>query len=171
MNDISGMLNTIVAPKLKEGLIRELSEQGHRLTGAVENSIAHQVTTIPSGYMLTITALSYAIQLERGVSAKNIPYRPGNRKGSGKTSQYIQGLIRFAELRGMKNPKSAAFAIAYKHSKEGMPTRGSYRYSSNGRRKNFIDATLDKVGTEIERDITSAIWADVDKSIKVMKLA
>ena len=57
----------------------------------------------------------------------------------------------------MKNPLGAAFAIAKTQKREGMPTKGSYKFSSNGRRKNWRSFTLNQYLPQSLR-----IFADAD---------
>lgn len=146
---------------LKQATNEELAGQGHRLTGSLEGSIANQIDEIPNGWQMLVTMAHYAGYLERGVKAENIPFSPGSGK---KNSLYIEGLTKFAELRGMTNPKSAAFAIAHAHKNQGMPTwkggkggRGSYSYSQNGRRTGFAAQVLEENEDKIREIISSEI--------------
>ena len=59
--------------------------------------------------------------------------------------------------RSLKQAKAAAFATAHKHKEEGMPTRGSKRFSNNGRRLNFITEST-KASKEI--DLTAELILD-----------
>jgi len=113
----------------------ELKAQGHRLTGNLERSLQYEVEKKLNTITGKIYIAEYGVILDKGVKPSRIPYS----KGSGaKTSEYIAGLTRFFELRGLdfKEAKGAAFATAYKQkiAREGMPTRNSYTFSSNGRR-------------------------------------
>ena len=133
--------------EIKKGLQKELQQQGHRLTGALENSLQYEVRTEGNQVIAVMTANDYGVYVEFGVPASRIPYG-GNRRGGsgGGKSKYIQGLVRFFELRGVHGLEalSAAFATARKHKREGMPTRSSYAFSENGRRTGFVRATLDR---------------------------
>ena len=109
----------------------ELEAQGHRLTGALEESVQYRVfsrgSTVVVGEM---SSLSYGFAIELGVPASRIPY--SGRSGRGGRSAYIQGLVRFFELRGLepREALSAAFATATVHKREGMPTASSFGFSS-----------------------------------------
>ena len=152
---------------LQKRLIAELRAQGHRLTGALEDSISFDVQTDGNTITAVMTALDYGLVMEFGVSASRIPYGGG----SGGTSKYIQGLVRFFTLRGLgsREALSAAFATAKKHKREGMPTRGSFAFSSNGRRTGFVQNTLEQylpqltetIGTESGRMIELVIGDDI----------
>lgn len=128
--------------QLTKVIIKEFVNQGHSLTGAFEQSI--KFNTILDDESLTEQVLVnfYGSFLDRGVKASNIPYERGS--GAGK-SAYIDALTRYASLRmGLsgKQAKSAAFAIATNHKKHGMPSPGSYQYSNNNRRTDWIDNVL-----------------------------
>jgi hypothetical protein len=70
---------------------------------------------------------------------------------------------------GSREALSAAFATAKKHKREGMPSRGSYAFSSNGRRTGFVKNTLeqylplltDLIGTESGRVVDLIIGDDI----------
>jgi len=152
---------------LQKRLIAELQAEGHRLTGALEKSIQYEVKVEGDTITAVMTALDYGLVMEFGVPANRIPYG----KGGGGTSKYIQGLVRFFTLRGLgsREALSAAFATAKKHKREGMPTRGSYAFSSNGRRTGFVKNTLeqylplltDLIGTESGRVVDLIIGDDI----------
>jgi hypothetical protein len=92
------------------------------------------------------------------VSASNIPF---SGVGGGGKSAYIQGLIAYAlkklRVRTMTEAKSAAFAIAYTQKKEGMPTSGSLRFSSTGKRTDWISDTFSNNAAAIRAFMLRAI--------------
>lgn len=135
---------------IKRGLIKELQAQGHHLTGALENSIQYEIKVEPGQISAVMTANDYGIFVEFGVPAGRIPFGGNKGKGGGK-SKYIQGLVRFFELKGLSGREAlgAAFATAHKHKREGMPTRSSYAFSSNNRRTGFIRNTLEQYLPEL----------------------
>lgn len=122
----------------------EIEEQGHNLTGRLSKELEGRVTSAANSVIGTILIEEYGEFVNRGVRAGNIPF--SGRTGRGGTSAYIQGLIRFFNLRGVSGSDAvrAAFATANIHRREGMPSRGSYRFSRNGYRKGFIDHRLDE---------------------------
>lgn len=141
----------------------EFIDQGHNLTGRGARSV-EQVPTFGSNYEgFQIKYIKYLIYVNKGVRKDRIPFtRRGRRRtgGPGRTSKYIEGLKQFAKLRGMGNGDKEltriAFAIAMKHKKEGMPTRGSLRYSSTGRRKGFQDVVLRENRQLIDQKVREA---------------
>lgn len=146
-----------LAKKLKS----ELEAQGHRATGRLADSI--EAVNGGSEFLLVSEILmeSYWNNVNYGVSASKIPY--SGRNGRGGTSLYIQGLINWAKVikpnLSEKEAKSFAFAVANKHKKEGMPTRGSYAYSNNGRRLRFVETALIGFEAQLEKDLDLDLFA------------
>lgn len=130
--------------RLQTDLRTELKAQGHYLTGRLHDSIEYEIEYSPGIVTATMECEDYGLSMEFGVPAQNIPYTPGS--GSGGTSQYIQGLIRFWNLRGVTGREGvrAAFATARKHKREGMPTRASYAFSTTGARTGFASTVLER---------------------------
>jgi hypothetical protein len=120
----------------------ELKGQGHVNTGKLLNSVKAGVHGSGDEINLDIEMNNYHVYLEHGVKASKIPY--GGKRSGAKRSKYIEGLIKFFQSKGrsLKEAKSAAFATANVQSKEGMPTSGSYRFASNGRRLKFINESI-----------------------------
>jgi hypothetical protein len=152
---------------IKEKIVEKLKAQGHDNTGNLIESIEIDVENISRAAVGNFYMEDYYIFLEDGV--KNVPYTRGG--GSGGFSQYIKGLIKWWRSKGLNNAnsRSAAFATANKHSKEGMPTNNAYRFSKDGTRLNFLSDTLAKheekmlelfernVGTKIELIFTNVL--------------
>jgi len=158
-----------IAKHLIPALSEEIRKQGHRLTGALEKSFEHRTKNVTDGVDIEFWRNNYGRFVNRGVRASRIPY--SGRSGTGGTSKYIQGLKRFAELRGMGRGKRAlqiAFAIAAKHRKEGMPTRPSFRFSKNGRRKGFEDWTLKEQENKIAAIATDKMLTAIDLDVMGM---
>ena len=141
----------------KRLIAEEWIAQGHNLSGAFIEAIQSEVeqsggNTIISWY--DTTERGYGAILNRGVTHEKIPFSPGS---GAKTSKYIAGLFRYVKLRmAVSDDKQAlgiAFAIAYKHKKEGMPTKDSAIYSSTGRRIGFIEDMEPKLLEAVERMI------------------
>jgi len=129
-----------------EAVKLELAAQGHRLTGALIDSVTYQVKQNATGAMIEGLLLDYGIPVNTGVPASRIPYS-GGRSGGG-ASAYIRGLQLFAQLKFRVSKKEAlgiAFAIANKHKKEGMPTQRSKRFSKTGKRTGAIKDGLQNV--------------------------
>lgn len=147
------------AEKVIQNAKYELRQQGHYVTGKTENSFRYEIRWISANTIrCEIWANESAIILNHGVAAQKVPYFPN----SGRTkSKYIEALLLWAanirpEL-SEKERKSFVFAVAKKAKKEGHPTRGSYRYSKNSRRKDWIkfgvDANIQDIMNELDFNI------------------
>ena len=159
---------TLIAFRVGELLVDEIRDQiavqGHNMTGSLSKSVEHKTKITSDGVIIQFLLNEYGVPVNTGVAAPRIPY--GGNTGA-KVSKYIQGLIRFAKIRFRvteKQAKGIAFAIANKQKKEGMPTRGSFRYSKNGKRTNYIeDAVLLKTKQiealigDLENELINAI--------------
>ncbi len=144
----------ILAKQIGELIVDELRRQyrlqGHNLTGKLIASIEDKVMLTVTGAKVQVLIVDYGVIINNGTPASRIPYTPGS--GRGGTSKYIQGLQNFARLRMGLNAREAlsvAFAIAKKQSKEGMPTKGSFRFSKNGKRTGAIEDTLEIIDNKI----------------------
>lgn len=135
---------TDLATFLITDLRKELSDQGHMLTGKLAESIEMTDIKLRNGDPEAFVALeTYYYHVDRGVRSNRIPYNPGSGR---KSSKYIDGLIRFWMIKkglSESEAKRAAFALARKHKREGMPTQSSWAFSNNGRRTGFLEDTLD----------------------------
>lgn len=123
---------------------KSLKDQGHVLTGTLLRSIKALSVEANGIIAAYIEMEDYFEVVDKGVSSNNIPFNPGS---GNKTSKYINALIRFFKLRGLSNKraKSAAFATAYVHKREGMPTKRSSVFSVNGRRTGFVSKNINAV--------------------------
>jgi hypothetical protein len=157
-DDISLLAITVVA--------NEWRAQGHELSGSavkqMETVIREEIATIViEGYIPDYMAINNS-----GVTAARIPYTPNSGRPP---SKYISGLIDYVKRRMGKSDKEAkgiAFAIASKHKKEGMPTKGSVRFSTTGKRTGFIEQALDKNSPKFIELIENAITFSVEATIE-----
>jgi hypothetical protein len=148
---------------ITEELRKSWEAQGHNMTGKVIDELEWVVEEETDRIVVELWMLGYGVIIDRGVKASNIPFSGTGQEGG--KSKYIEGLTRYAEKR-MSLPRrealSVAFAIAYTHKKEGLPSRGSYRFSSTGKRKEwatdvfrgketFIREQLKKIFTKVFR--------------------
>jgi hypothetical protein len=144
----------------------EWRAQGHELSGSavkqMETVIREEIATIViEGYIPDYMAINNS-----GVTAARIPYTPNSGRPP---SKYISGLIDYVKRRmgkSDKEAKSIAFAIASKHKKEGMPTKGSVRFSTTGKRTGFIEQALDKNSPKFIELIENAITFSVEATIE-----
>lgn len=150
---------------LNEALMDEWEAQGHKMTGAVYKEIEYKIkqtvdTLTLSGYMPF-----YGNIIASGTPEHKIPY--SGRSGRGGVSKYIEALQRYAQWKmGITDPKkslSVAFAIATVQKRSGMPTPGSYRYSSSGKRKDWVEEAF----KNNEDKITEAVRGMSHEFLKV----
>ena len=151
----------------------EIQNQGHNATGNLSKSLTFEIKDSDSdGFLGVIFGNDYAFPLNSGVPANRVPFNP-KRRGNGGTSRYITALLQWAETvrpeLDEKNRRSFVWAVATKHSREGMPTRGSYSFSRNGERKNFVQRTIDKHINSLAasiggRDLADRIAAEILKA-------
>ena len=126
--------------RIVDDLRQELVTQGHNATGKLSQSLKHKVKVESNAIILTIDASYYAKWVEHGRRAGKRPP--------------IEVLFNWVKTKGIastdKRARSIAFAIATAIGRKGTPLRGSYAYSKNGRRKDFIKITLKKNKADIE---------------------
>lgn len=146
--------------QLSQNLKKELRDQGHYLTGALEQSVQSRFVSNSDGVTLEMVALDYINDLETGI--------PGNQIDVTDAS-YIEGLARYAKLRfGLKSDRQAlraAFRIAAKHRKEGMPTRNSYQFSSTGERTEAVQTSYDEHARDNEKLLEDTFSTELDELI------
>lgn len=149
----------------------ELDKQGHNNSGALADSMSFEVNLVGSSIIAEMFALDYAIILDTGVKPTRIPYNRGSGAG---TSDYITGLINYFRSKGFgeDEAKGFTFATANVQKREGMPTRNSFEFSSNGRRTGFIDASHETINLEsrmvalIEGSLEARFYKMFDEKIK-----
>lgn len=150
-------------------LRKELAAQGHNLTSELSKSISHAVDNYRSGLSLSISYLKYGIYVNNGVRPERVPFG-GGRSGA-KTSLYIQALIDWVKERRLAEGTQAvgmAIAIARKHAKEGIPSIGSRKFSSNGRRVGFQNITIANNLDKIEEATQSGIQVSVNTTLDII---
>jgi len=137
-------------------LQKELIEQGHKATGNLVNSFEQRVIELPNSIVIEILMDEYGIYVNEG------------RKSGGKKVP-INVLVDWIEKRaiasGDKEVKSLAFAIQQTIHKEGMPTKGSFKFSNNGRRKGFIDFVIDNELDEVYNELEQQVFEGYDDAI------
>lgn len=158
---------------LQTAFREELKAQGHVNTGKLSDSITYNIELVSTAIIATMYMEEYGVPVDTGVSAANIPYR--GRSGAA-TSKYIQGLISYFQSKGLAETeaKRAAFATANKHKQEGMPTRNSFSYSSNGRRTTFAEATInnniDRLFETIEKGLSDGYEVQFNDFIRKISI-
>ena len=142
-------------------LQKELIEQGHEATGNLVNSFEGRTVVLPNKIVVDILMDDYGTYVNEG-------RKPGGKKVP--INVLVEWIEKRAIANGDKEVKNLAFAIQQTIFKEGSPTSNSYKFSSNGRRKGFIDFVianeLDEVLDEFGDEIFEDFEARMDSIIK-----
>lgn len=121
-----------ISKRFVEIAAKELEDQGHVLTGALQKM---EIDT-----KIKLSSVVSEILMEEYFDRINDGRPSGTYTDVRKLTTYFQR----RGLQGNEAPR-AAFATSRKHYLEGMPTRASYRFSRNGRRTGFIDQSILKI--------------------------
>lgn len=134
----------------------ELIEQGHKATGNLVNSFEQRFLELPNSLVLEILMDDYGKYVDSG-----------RRKGAKKVplDVLIAWIERKAIVNGDKEIKSLAFAIQQTIFKEGSPTKGSFKFSNNGRRKGFIDFVIENKLNFVYTELEKQVFEDYDASV------
>lgn len=149
MNDLDTLLNSI-GEVVKKAVIYNFKLQDHVMTGDLIDTINYKIQTTDIGGRVDFYLNDYGMYQNYGVTAAQI------KKPFAKPR--IEGLQRFAKIKlGISDEKEAlrvAFAIAKKHSIEGMPTNNS---KSMGKKTGAINDALKDVEKEVAELIEKAM--------------
>lgn len=135
---------------LCDALRNEIKAQGHEDTGELVKSIRYEMKRTGNKISATIFA------------AEQIDYINRKLRFRGVSRAQVDALTKWWKRKGKndKEAKSAAWATAKAHEKQGMPTRGSYAFSKNNRRigalQNSIDQSLDDFTLYFKTNFKSA---------------
>ena len=140
-------------------LQKELLEQGHKATGNLINSFEQRVIELPNSIVIEILMDEYGIYVN-----------DGRRKAKSKTEYVpIQNLIDWVERKGIasgdRDVKNAAYAIRENIFKQGIPTKNSFQFSNNGRRKGFIDFVIDNELDTAINELEEQVFEGYDDAI------
>ena len=139
-----------------KALQMELIEQGHKATGNLVNSFEQRALSLPNSLVLEILMDDYGVYVNNGRKAggKKVPI-----------DVLVAWIERKAIVSGDKKVKSLAFAIQQTIHKEGSPTKGSFRFSNNGRRKGFIDFVISEELNDIYNELEEQVFKGYDAAI------
>ena len=144
-------------------LQKELLGQGHKATGNLINSFEQRVIELPNSIVIEILMDEYGIYVNEGrkTGGKKVPI-----------SVLVEWIERKAIASGDKDVKSLAFAIQNTIHKEGIPTKGSFKFSNNGRRKGFIDFVIDNELDDVYNELEKEVFEGYDDAIAtIVKLS
>ena len=151
MNPLAESLKA-AARNVNSEIAKELRAQGHYLTGALEASLKADVTDEEA----TGSAYQYLIKLSEGVPANQIQFN----------AQALAEMTRYVQLRmGYQGTKAARVAalILQKQQQEGNPTKGSFAFSANGRRKGAIEYGFRAAEKGVDNRLSSGIVKYLDE--------
>lgn len=139
-----------------KALQMELIEQGHKATGNLVNSFEQRALSLPNSLVLEILMDDYGVYVNNGrqKGGKKVPI-----------DVLVAWIERKAIVSGDKKVKSLAFAIQQTIHKEGSPTKGSFRFSNNGRRKGFIDFVISEELNDIYNELEEQVFKGYDAAI------
>lgn len=143
---------------LERDLAKELRDQGHYLTGALERSINSKTRSTGTGAALDVEALDYINDLNEGVPASQIQV----------DTAYVQELAAYAQKRFGVSGKAAlraGYNIARKHAIEGNPTKASYQFSNTGDRLHAIEDSYEKNEALYDQQIETGLSQELDDLI------
>jgi hypothetical protein len=137
-------------------LQKELIGQGHEATGNLVNSFEQRVIPIPDGMALEILMDDYGTYVNNGRKAggKKVPI-----------SVLVEWIERKAIVNGNREVKSLAFAIQQTIFKEGSPTAGSFKFTTNGRRAGFIDFVIDNELDDVFEELQQEVFKGFDETV------
>jgi hypothetical protein len=153
-------------------MVIELVAEGHKATGQLMKSVARETTVLLNVIQTEISYYDYGRAVNTGVAANRIPFKMGS---GAKTSKFITALIAWVRFKGIaggldKNIRNCAFAIARRMKIEGSPTRGAFKFTSNGRRIEWNDYVIltqmpyieNEVGTVADAYLANAFWSKIE---------
>jgi hypothetical protein len=140
-------------------LQKELIQQGHQASGNLVNSFEQRVIEVPNSIVIEILMDEYGIYVNEGrkTGGKKVPI-----------NVLVEWIERKAIVNGDKEVKSLAFAIQQTIHKEGIPTKGSFKFSNNGRRKGFIDFVINNELDNAINELEEQVFEGYDETIATM---
>ena len=170
---LNATINAAVAELIKD-IQNELAAQGHNLSGRLSRSLTQKIYERGQEVINDVEMLKYGAYQNEGVKPSRIPFGRAKTGSPGGTSKFIQALQQWVRDRGIaQNDKTAlriAFAIAKKMKKEGMPNRGAKKYSSNGRRRGFINVPFARGRVRTEKRIAEGVQTSVGDMLEAVIL-
>lgn len=128
---------------INEIIRKESTDQGHYLTGAMEDSFDSTQTTKGKAAVMEGFAVYYTKFVNEGLPPESASFKQ------------FPFLVEYFKKRGLggqddRDAKAAAAATIKKWMKEGMPTQSSKRFSKTGSRTNMIENAI--IGNENKID-------------------
>jgi len=140
----------------------ELEQQGHRATGRSIKSLTPKVYRDGSDIVMEISGVKSLKYVNDGVRGARVRY----------SKQVILDWLKVIGVGANDKERESIFwKIRTIHKREGIPSKGSYKYSKNGHRKNWVarstkDLQKDALKYIDIAKINKSIILDIYKSIK-----
>jgi len=138
-------------------LVEEIKMQGHNDTGKLINSFESTETETGKKTTIEILFFNYGMFLNYG-------RKPGSYVPFAVLFDWVKRRLNLSGLQA----RSATFAINQKIFKEGSPTKGALKYSSTGKRTQFIDDALKRKDKEITEAISEYCASVISKKIDII---
>lgn len=170
--------NNPVTELLTRETVDTLVAQGHVATSGLIKSVSGAVNVLLNETRYEMSMFDYGLIVDKGVKPERVPFTP-RRVGQVKRtrpSRYVTALMDWVRVKGLttgleKEVRAMAFAIARKHKREGIPTKGSARFSQTGKRLDFIQETISRVDDRITQLISDQFETAILEAInQVLKL-
>ena len=135
----------------RDEMALEARAQGHYQTGAGESSLEIEVKESTTGLQGVITGQGYLLVVNAGLPPERIRYP-------------IRVMIQYFRRHGLSDREAtrAAWATRTIHKRTGMPTRGSYAFSSTGERKGFLTRAIDRGLSKVSKLFETRLPAKID---------
>ena len=137
---------------------KELRQQGHYLTGALEQSIIEKETLTQSDIIIEAFGFAYIQDLEQGIPAEKIVINVNS----------LSEMTKYVELRmGYKgrNAAKVALRILQKQKIEGNPTEASKRFSKDGERLHAVAKTFERNEAKYFEMIDAEVMLVIDNAL------
>lgn len=157
--------------KLRKDTYNEITAQGHYASGRFRDSLEYNKKELKAGEGKGVTSRGFTATLKISAGSNNSKLKLNEVQSPMDLS--LSKILRWMSAKNAgKNPNKFEYdtekekrAIAHKIRKairkEGVPTKGAYSKSNNGRRTKFIDVPYAKNKIDIDRKILPAIVDDV----------
>jgi len=124
---------------IEAGIRKESRDQGHYLTGAMEESLDAENRKEKGADILEGVAVKYTEYVNQGLPKESASFKQ------------FPFLVEYFKLRGLQEEeaKRAAAATIRVWQKEGMPTKASSRFSKNKKRQEMIEDAIKKVSERL----------------------
>lgn len=140
-----------------QSAINELKEQGHIISVKVpgysetlEDSFSYSIDRDDERILVTISGNEYALEMNSGIKPGRMRYNPLEMLEWAKIVQ--------PSIKSKRGLEKYMISLHRKHEEEGVPLAAAYKYTKNGRRTKFIEATIKNHQDDIEKMLDLTKW-------------